>query len=325
MGLAGTRLDGFLVDSESITWSVGTKEDAFLVEELPFEITDIQPDPIYIGQNGTLTGAGFGTAQGTGYIVINTATVSDYVSWADTAVVFKTPLASTTGSATVNTSGGSGLHALTLQWPLITSVSPGTVYTGGSFTLTGSRFQSAQADGSSNVYVHDQTCGSITSWAGSKIVANAPTAATNGSVVVTVFNASSNAVYMYLQGTSEWVINGTAFCPWNLTWSESQEMIGEYAQMLGGGLRRDAVAHKSVFDLSWEYLPEQFDGTYYGYDDLRSLGTYAGQLQLKRPVGTSDTSSYTWNVYCNPPEAERMQEASGSNVYWNPSIRLKEA
>ena len=122
----------------------------------------------------------------------------------------------------------------------------------------------------------------------------------------------------------DWYLNGTKLCPWNFSYSESKEVIGEDARLLDGSLRRDVVARKLAVDMSWEYLPETFDGTYHCYNDLRALGTKAATVTFLRPVGTSSgTESFT--VLCDAPSGKLAHRADGTDVYWNVSFSVRES
>ena len=122
----------------------------------------------------------------------------------------------------------------------------------------------------------------------------------------------------------DWYLNGTKLCPWNFSWSESTEVIGEDARILDGSLRRDVTARKLNVDIAWEYLPETFDGTYHCFNDLRGLGTKSGTMALLRPVGTS-TGTESFNVYADTPTGDLAFRADGSNVYWNCGLKVRQA
>ena len=74
--------------------------------------------------------------------------------------------------------------------PSITSLSPTSGAVGASVTITGTNFGTTQ--GTSTVKFNGTTATTITSWGATSIVATVPTAATTGSVVVTVSGVASN-------------------------------------------------------------------------------------------------------------------------------------
>ena len=121
----------------------------------------------------------------------------------------------------------------------------------------------------------------------------------------------------------DWYLNGTKLCPWDFSYSEGYEVIGEDARLLDGGLRRDVRARKLSVDLKWDFLPETFDGTYHCYNDLRALGTRSGTVVFLRPVGTS-TGTESFNVYCSTPSSDLATRTDGT-VFWNCSMNLRQA
>lgn len=121
----------------------------------------------------------------------------------------------------------------------------------------------------------------------------------------------------------DWYLNGTKLCPWNFKYAETQEVIGEDARLLDGSLRRDIAARKLTVDMSWEYLPEEFDGTYHAYKDLRAFGTSSGSYTYIRPVGTG-TGTEQYSVLCSVPTGELALRADGTNVYWNVGFNVRQ-
>lgn len=121
----------------------------------------------------------------------------------------------------------------------------------------------------------------------------------------------------------DWYLNGTKLCPWNFSWSESKETVGNEARLLNGGLRRDIVARKLKVDMSWSMLPETFDGTYHCYEDLRALGTSSGTVALIRPIGTS-SGTQSFGVFVEAPSGNVAHRSDGTDVYWDCSITVRE-
>ena len=121
----------------------------------------------------------------------------------------------------------------------------------------------------------------------------------------------------------DWYLNGTKLCPWNFSYSEGKEVIGGDVRNLAGAARRDVVARKKTVEMSWEYLPETFDGTYHGYSDLETIGTSATTGTLIRPTGTgTGTTQYT--VLCDPPSGVLQHRTDSVDVYWNVSMAVRE-
>ncbi len=120
----------------------------------------------------------------------------------------------------------------------------------------------------------------------------------------------------------EFYLNGTKLSPYNMSFEESREKFGDDVRLLSAGLRRDVVARKGAFSLSWELLPEQFDGTYHGYADLQALGTNAGTMTFIRPVGTG-TGTAQYKVFCEDPEASLNVRTAGT-IFYDVSLSLRE-
>ena len=119
----------------------------------------------------------------------------------------------------------------------------------------------------------------------------------------------------------DWYLNGTKLSPYNFSFAESFEVVGADERLLDGTLRRDIVARKRVVEMSWEFLPEIFDGTYHCYADLQALGTMAGTMVMIRPTGTSSGTTQC-NVFADVPQGDLAHRSDGSKVYWNVEFRV---
>ena len=122
---------------------------------------------------------------------------------------------------------------------------------------------------------------------------------------------------------SEYYLNGTKLCPWNFSLSESQELIGADERILDGTLRRDVVARKRAWAMSWDTLHEVFDGTYHGYNDLRALGTASGTMTFIRAAGTS-TGTEQYTVMVEPPTGDLALRSDGVQCYWNVGLGVRQ-
>lgn len=121
----------------------------------------------------------------------------------------------------------------------------------------------------------------------------------------------------------DWYLNGTKLSPLGFANAEAYRIAGGDVELLDGGLRRDIRARKLEVAMSWEYLPEHFDGTYHALTDLKSLGTSSGTMTFLRPTGTS-TGTTSYRVFCDPPESELAHRSAGT-VFWNVSMTVREA
>ncbi len=120
----------------------------------------------------------------------------------------------------------------------------------------------------------------------------------------------------------DFYLHGTMLSPYNLSFEESSEVFGEDVRLLSASLRRDIVARKHAFSLSWELLPEHDVGTYHALSDLQSLGTNAGTMTFIRPVGTG-TGTAQYKVFCDTPEASLNVRTAGT-VFYDVSLTLRE-
>jgi hypothetical protein len=137
----------------------------------------------------TVTGSGFGTAQGTGTLQLGTlaATVN---SWSDTTIVATVASASLTGVAEVVQGGqNSNQVPFTVVAPTISSVTPASGKTGTPVVIAGAHFGSTQGTSS---LTFNRGAASITSWSDTSISTSAPANASTGPVVVVVNGSPSN-------------------------------------------------------------------------------------------------------------------------------------
>ena len=163
----------------------------FIVVAAP-NITSLSPSSGAFGTSATITGTNFGSTQGNGTVTFNNIAAA-ITSWSATSIVVTVPTGATTGNVVVNASGvnSNGATFTVVAVPSITSLSPTTGVTGTSVTIAGTNFGSAQ--GASTVTFNGISA-IPASWNASSIVVPVPTAATSGSVVVTVSGMPSNGV-----------------------------------------------------------------------------------------------------------------------------------
>ena len=146
-----------------------------------------------VGTAVTITGANFGSTQGTSTVTFN-GTTATVTSWSATSLATSVPTGATTGnvvvtvggvasngvSFTVTSSSGSG--------PAITSLSPTSGPVGTAVTIAGTNF------GSTGTVTFNGTVATTTNWSATSIATSVPTGATTGNVVVTVGGVASNDV-----------------------------------------------------------------------------------------------------------------------------------
>ena len=160
-------------------------------------ITALSPLSGGFGATVTITGAGFGATQGASTLKFN-GTTAVPTSWSDMAITVPVPSGATTGNvvATVGGAASNGISFTVSSGLSVTSVSPNFGNTGSVVTITGTGFGATQ--GTSKVLFNGTTA-TVSAWNNTSITAVLPAAATSGSVIVTVGNASSDGVYFTVQ------------------------------------------------------------------------------------------------------------------------------
>jgi hypothetical protein len=143
------------------------------------------------GTQVTISGSGFGTAQGTGAVLLG-STYGSVVSWSDSQVVATVATNARSGNAQVQRGGAlSNAVAFTVITPTISTVTPTIGLPGTSVTIAGSGFGAIQGNG--QVWLGTAT-GVVQTWGDSQIVALVGAGAASGNAQVLQNNVMSNAV-----------------------------------------------------------------------------------------------------------------------------------
>jgi hypothetical protein len=125
-------------------------------------------------------------------VTFNGKKATTITNWSSTSIVADVPAGTPEGAGpvvvTVN-SVASNAVTFTVTGPQITSLSPTSGGIGTAVTITGAHFGAAQ--GSSTATFNGTNATTITSWNDTSIVANVPSLATTGNVVVTVSGIAS--------------------------------------------------------------------------------------------------------------------------------------
>jgi hypothetical protein len=159
-------------------------------------ITGISPASGGIGATVTITGAAFGSSQGSSTVKFNGTTAVPSL-WSDTGIVVPVPTGATTGNIVVTVGAPSNGVSFTISSGLsVTTVSPTSGNTGNAVVITGTGFGTTQ--GGSTVTFNGATA-TVISWSNTSIVTSVPAAAISGPVVVTVGGASSDGIYFTAQ------------------------------------------------------------------------------------------------------------------------------
>jgi len=162
---------------------------SFTVVPAP-SITSLSPTSGAVGASVTITGANFGTSQGTSTVKFNGTTATP-TSWSAGSIVGPVPSGATTGNVVVHASGVDSNGKSFSVAPNISGLSPTGGAPGTSITISGLTFGGSQ--GTSTVTFNGTTA-SPTSWSSTSIGVPVPSGATSGPVVVTVGNLASNGV-----------------------------------------------------------------------------------------------------------------------------------
>jgi hypothetical protein len=170
------------VASNGVTFTVGTPT-----------ITTLSPTSGPVGTSVTISGANFGSSQGSSTVTFN-GTSATPTSWGATSIVVPVPSGATSGNVVVTVNGvaSNGVtFTVTSAGPTISGLSQNSGAVGTSITITGTNFGASQ--GTSTV-TFNGTPGSPSSWSATSITVAVPSGATTGNVVVTVGGVASNGV-----------------------------------------------------------------------------------------------------------------------------------
>lgn len=151
-------------------------------------IASVSPSAGMVGDPITITGTNFGSSQGTSAITFG-GTAATVSSWTANSIVALVPVGATSGNIVVNVGGvaSDGSPFTVVLPPVISSVSPQSGPIGASVTIAGTNFGTTQG-----TVTFAGTAAAITSWSATSIVAQVPTGATTGNVVVTAGGLTSN-------------------------------------------------------------------------------------------------------------------------------------
>ncbi len=154
-------------------------------------IASIDPTSGLAGTSVTITGSGFGAAQGSGQVSLG-STSGIVTSWTDGQIVATVGAAAASGSAQVLQNGAwSNAVPFTINTPHITSVTPTSGGSGTSVTIVGSGFGAAQGSGQAWL---GSTNGVVTGWSDAQVIATVASGSLSGIVRIQQDGVWSNAV-----------------------------------------------------------------------------------------------------------------------------------
>ncbi|PYT87372.1 MAG: hypothetical protein DMG36_25435 [Acidobacteria bacterium] len=164
-------------------------------------ITGIFPASAAAGSQVTITGSGFGSAQGTGQVWLGSAP-AQVGSWSDTQVVAIVATGSNSGTAHVLQNGvwsNSVAFTVTGGAPHITSINPNTGSGGTVVTIRGTGFGSSKGSGIAWI---GATQASVNSWSDTQVSVTVGTSAVSGVVKIQQNGLWSNALTFTVPFTS---------------------------------------------------------------------------------------------------------------------------
>lgn len=167
-------------DSNSVPFTIGTAT-----------IAGVSPNNGLPGTQVTISGSGFGAAQGNGSVWLGTAPAI-VNSWSDGQVVATVAAGAATGNAQVLQNGVmSNAVPFTINLPHITWISPNSGSAGTVVTVTGSGFGATQ--GSGNIWIGSDY-GSVVGWSDTQVVASVASNAVSGIVSIEQNGTFSNGM-----------------------------------------------------------------------------------------------------------------------------------
>lgn len=164
---------------------------AFTVTVPGPSITGLSPTSGTVGTPVTISGANFGTTQGTSTVSFN-GTAATPTSWNPSSISVPVPSGATSGNVVVTVGGvaSNGVSFTVVPVPNISSLNPVSGQIGTSVVISGTNFGATQ--GSSTV-TFNGIAATVSAWSATGITASVPVT-TTGNVVVTVASIPSNAV-----------------------------------------------------------------------------------------------------------------------------------
>jgi len=162
-------------------------------------ISSVSPSSGVPGTQVTITGSGFGTAQGSGQVFLGTANGA-VQSWSDSQVVATVAAGSTSGNALILQNGVmSNAVPFAVNTLQVTSVTPKSGGPGTVVTITGNGFRTSQGNGSVSL---GGTSGDVMSWSNTQVSAVVASNAVTGVVRIEQNDVWSNSVSFTVPNSS---------------------------------------------------------------------------------------------------------------------------
>jgi RHS repeat-associated protein len=165
-------------------------------------ISSVSPNSGTIGTTVTVSGANFGSSQGSSTLYFNGVPATSIGTWGNNQIIANVPSNASTGPITVvvNSIPSNTDQAFSFYHPVLASLSPSTAQHGATIVLNGSGFGGVQNAGS-NVFFNS-VAGDVLSWSDTSITVGIPSAGTSGPVTVVVGGITSNSQQFTLENLS---------------------------------------------------------------------------------------------------------------------------
>lgn len=157
-------------------------------------ITSISPVTARIGEVIKISGSGFGTAKGTGFVSFTGSKGREYSDWNDNEISVKVPAGAITGklSVTANSIKSNEVDFTLNSTPVITNIDPSSFEGGTIITINGLGFGSTKD--ASQVIFGTIPASEYPSWSDTRIQVKVPTNAITGKLYVKMNSNNSNLV-----------------------------------------------------------------------------------------------------------------------------------
>jgi hypothetical protein len=203
-------------------------------------VTTLSPPSGPVGTSVTVTGTGFGAAQGTSTISFEGQPAASVTSWSNTQIVATVPVTAITGTVlvTVNNINSNNTIIFTVPAPNVGISTPTGGVVGTQVTIQGQYFQASQRN---STVTFNGVAATPTSWSDTQIVTTVPSSATTGPLQVTVNGVSGQMIVPFevphpaisgvnlseLPTGGHFTINGSGFGPnYGYNFSGSQITTG---------------------------------------------------------------------------------------------------
>ncbi|MCX6154586.1 MAG: IPT/TIG domain-containing protein [Candidatus Kapabacteria bacterium] len=192
-----------------VTNSNSEQSNSFDFNIIPF-ITGLSSSKFKVGDDITVNGNSFGSAQDLNFISFGAIKATEYTSWSSTSIKVKVPATASAGKLSVNVAAYKSNEVDFSVIPQISSINPTLIITGGVVTINGSGFGTSK--GSSFISFNNLNSTLTNSWSYNQINAIVPQGSTSGNLSITVNGNKSNSIAFTLNlasvviGNQVWMV-----------------------------------------------------------------------------------------------------------------------